>query len=125
MFIMPSVSSFVYNGNLDVVKPVEKVVVCSSHRGHYDLVLTRRNHANLGYSQTFVYDLLYFNVFGFLRDVIKNCIKRLRGDMSKGNHPEGEVGMSVEHTSTTLAQEETCGDGAVLLNNDDLPVSFY
>ncbi|VDM59479.1 unnamed protein product [Angiostrongylus costaricensis] len=115
---------FVYDGNPDVGESVEKVVVCESHRGHYDLVLTRKDHACLGYAQTFVYDLLYFNVFGFSRDVIKNCIKRIRDDMSKGNHPVDEVGMNVANQPTTSTQERTCGDGELSLNSDGLETRF-
>uniref|UniRef100_A0A0K0DBF5 OTU domain-containing protein n=1 Tax=Angiostrongylus cantonensis TaxID=6313 RepID=A0A0K0DBF5_ANGCA len=113
---------FVYGGNPDAGESVEKVMVCESHCGHYDLVLTRKDHACLGYAQTFVYDLLYFNVFGFSRDVIKSCIKRVRDDMSKVNHPVDEVSVNVQ--PTTFAQEATCGERALSLSTDGLEMRF-
>ncbi|KJH43085.1 hypothetical protein DICVIV_10906 [Dictyocaulus viviparus] len=71
----------VYNWNSRGCKSSEKVMLCETSRGHFDLVISRKDHMNLANAQSYVYELLYVHVFGFKSDVIKKCIKRIREDI--------------------------------------------
>ncbi|EYC34637.1 hypothetical protein Y032_0001g67 [Ancylostoma ceylanicum] len=62
-------------------KRVEKVLLCESARGHFDLVYPLKDHVNLAYAQTIIYNLLYIHTFGFSPDIIKDSIDRVRADM--------------------------------------------
>ncbi|RCN34606.1 hypothetical protein ANCCAN_19560, partial [Ancylostoma caninum] len=55
-------------------KRVDKVLLCESARGHFDLVYPLKDHANLAYAQTIVYNLLYIHTFGVSPDVIEHSI---------------------------------------------------
>ncbi|WKX99185.1 hypothetical protein Q1695_014230 [Nippostrongylus brasiliensis] len=59
----------------------DPVMLCESHRGHFDLVLTMEDHTNFGYAQTILYELLYIDVFKFSKETIKESIRKVREDM--------------------------------------------
>lgn len=102
----------VYRWSCVVDKPAQKVMLCESYRGHYDLVITRQDHINLAYAQSFVYDVLYCRVFGFSRDVIKECIMRVRNDMDSINMdnktpPSASIREENDETSTLKPHTST------------------
>uniref|UniRef100_A0A7I4XWF6 KH domain-containing protein n=1 Tax=Haemonchus contortus TaxID=6289 RepID=A0A7I4XWF6_HAECO len=70
----------VYKGSLEGER-AEKVMLCETSRGHFDLVIRREDHANLALAQSILYEALYIGVFGFSRETIKESIAKVREDM--------------------------------------------
>ncbi|KAK6053458.1 hypothetical protein COOONC_09037 [Cooperia oncophora] len=83
-------------------EPAEKVMLCETCRGHFDLVITREDHTNLALAQTILYEALYVGVFGFSRSVIKESIEKVRKDMDT-------IGADVQ-TPSEYMQEQSNGD---------------
>ncbi|KAK6741193.1 hypothetical protein RB195_009196 [Necator americanus] len=62
-------------------KRPDKVMLCETARGHYDMVYPLKDHVHLAYAQTIIYNFLYVHTFGFSPATIKESIDRVRADM--------------------------------------------
>ncbi|KJH46634.1 hypothetical protein DICVIV_07288 [Dictyocaulus viviparus] len=51
-----------------------QIVLCESPKGHFDLLITRKNDADPGNAQSFVYE----GEFGLQRDLMRDCIMQTR-----------------------------------------------
>ncbi|CAJ0599498.1 unnamed protein product [Cylicocyclus nassatus] len=71
----------VYQGlKLTTYRP-NKVVLCESARGRFDLVYSYEDHINLACAQSILYHMLYVDTFKNSPEVIKECIAHVRADM--------------------------------------------
>ncbi|KAK6033228.1 hypothetical protein OSTOST_00556 [Ostertagia ostertagi] len=112
----------------------EKVLLCETSGGHFDLVITKEDHDSLALAQSLVYDALCSGVVGFSRDAINESIEKLRKRIDAirlGDKTPTSDNMEVQYGEISVSDENkapsdsACGSSIPLSSVRALDPTIY